>query len=360
MLPHIEHETWRDPALDDLDRQVVAALQINGRASWRDIAGAVGANESTVMRRGRRLIEGGLLRVVGYIDVLRAGIGVPALVRISCDPASRTEIQSVIRQRPDVRHAAAVTGPTDIVAEFVVPTPSALARVLSQELPGIHGVRGTETLPVMHTYYSRAPWQPGALSKESTLELAQGAADLTAERQWESPVLLDTVDHAIMAALADDGRRSAKAIASEISISESTVARRIERLVAEGCVFFRIVAPPAMLGFNTELVIWLRVNSSELDATAKFLLTHTAIKYMWVTSGRFNLCLGVHLRHLGELYTFETETLGSLTSVADLEINNHLTTLKRAWIPLEASMPRNSTAATEAVRALIIASDYEG
>jgi DNA-binding Lrp family transcriptional regulator len=350
--------SWQGIRLDMLDRRIIVALQINGRASWKRIAQALGASEPTVARRGRRLLERDLVRVVGYIDVVRAELGLPALVRVGCDPRERERLAEIFRQRPDVRVATLVTGPTDIVAEFVVPSPEELVRVLNQDLPNLHGILSTETLTVMHSFYSVNPWEQSLLGTEVRESLIADAPGPRVARQWETSIALDSMDHAIMAELAEDGRRTAKAIAASIgSISESTVARRIERLVAEGCVYFRVIAPPAMLGLSTEVLVWVRVDSAYLDEAAHDLVKHPAVKYLWVTAGRFNICASVHLRHLGELYSLETEILASLRSSGTMEISTHLATLKRGWLALGPSgMPGPGEAAGVAVRELAAAS----
>ncbi|MDF2826122.1 MAG: AsnC family protein [Mycobacterium sp.] len=343
MSPSGAAATRREPSdengssVDDLDRRIIAALQMNGRASWKDISAALGASEPTVARRGRRLIESGLVRVVAYVDVLRAGVGVPALVRISCDPRERVRLADVIRQRSDVRYAALVTGPADIVAEFVVPSADALVAVLTEDLPNIHGILGTETLSVVRNFFSSTAWESDRLS-DAELDALRGREVAASDnRLWDDPVTLDGIDHAIMAHLAEDGRRPAKAIASAVGTSESTVARRIERLTMEGCLLFRVIVPAATLGFNADLLVWLRVSSASLDEAAQYLMGHRSTKYMWVTAGRFNLCVGVHVRHLGELYAFETQVLGALPAVGSVEIDTTLSTIKRAWTALSST-----------------------
>ncbi|MGW3473659.1 Lrp/AsnC family transcriptional regulator, partial [Saccharopolyspora sp. NPDC000995] len=72
----------------ELDRRIVAALQLNGRAPWGAVAKHVGASESTVLRRAEKLTESGRLRIIGVVDVLRCGLGVPVLTRLRCRPGS--------------------------------------------------------------------------------------------------------------------------------------------------------------------------------------------------------------------------------------------------------------------------------
>ncbi|MER7185249.1 Lrp/AsnC family transcriptional regulator, partial [Streptomyces hyaluromycini] len=69
------------PQMDPLDLRVIAALQVNGRASWRSVAQALGEGERTVARRGTRLLESGLVRVVGLENFAET-----VVVRLRCRP----------------------------------------------------------------------------------------------------------------------------------------------------------------------------------------------------------------------------------------------------------------------------------
>ncbi|MFL6052901.1 MAG: Lrp/AsnC family transcriptional regulator, partial [Actinoallomurus sp.] len=73
-----------DEQLSELDRHLMAALQLDGRAPWNLVARAVGVSESTVQRRFTALRERGAAQVIGVVDVLRCGLGVPVLTRVSC------------------------------------------------------------------------------------------------------------------------------------------------------------------------------------------------------------------------------------------------------------------------------------
>src|SRR5690625_4573506 len=57
--------------IDDTDRLIAAALQVNGRASWGEISRALDLPERTVARRGQQLLDRGLVRVSTYVDVSR-------------------------------------------------------------------------------------------------------------------------------------------------------------------------------------------------------------------------------------------------------------------------------------------------
>jgi len=72
--------------LDALDRQIAGALQLNGRAAWRDIALAVDSTETTVARRAQRLIDSGMVRVAMSRTPACIGMAQVATVYIRCEP----------------------------------------------------------------------------------------------------------------------------------------------------------------------------------------------------------------------------------------------------------------------------------
>jgi DNA-binding Lrp family transcriptional regulator len=142
--------------LDVLDRRIVAALQVNARATWRQIAAAVGSTESTVKRRAGRLIEAGAMRITAFTDTL--GPGFPVLVQFTCRFNSPAEVARRLAERDDVRFVALVTGPFDVVAEMIVPSSRHLAEIILRELPTIPGITGTTTETVLRTFKRSYDW----------------------------------------------------------------------------------------------------------------------------------------------------------------------------------------------------------
>ncbi|WP_314192926.1 Lrp/AsnC family transcriptional regulator [uncultured Arthrobacter sp.] len=49
--------------LDSLERQIVAALQLDPRCPWRKMAAVLGEPERTVARRGAQLLESGAVSI---------------------------------------------------------------------------------------------------------------------------------------------------------------------------------------------------------------------------------------------------------------------------------------------------------
>lgn len=332
---------------DALDRAIIAALQLNGRASWHQIARHVGAEPRTVQRRAARLEDSGVLRVIGVVDVLRCGLGVPVLVRYRCRPGAAEQVARSLAARPETRFVTAVTGSADCVAELVVSDHMQLGRVLAAAVSTRPEVVETQSLPVMHTFTAAHDWDPGLLSAEAVRELRAGAGVQPFEdRFWEqAPEKLDETDVAVVRALAAYGRASYRDIAAQAGCSERTAARRVESLVRRGCLRFRTLAEPELLGYRVEFMLWLTVDAARLEQAGTTLARHPATKYLSATTGPFNLVGQITLRHHGELYPYTSEVIGALPGVRAADMTLQTSTWKRAWTPTPAAQAEPSAAA---------------
>jgi DNA-binding Lrp family transcriptional regulator len=320
--------------VSELDRRIVSALQLNGRASWGAIARHVGTSESTVLRRAGQLTESGQLRVIGVVDVLRCGLGVPVLTRLRCRPGTAATVTEALAARPDVRYATMLAGSADCTAEFVLPTYQDAVRLQLDGFPAAEHLRDAETFAVMRTFTSNHDWDSGELAPEAAAELRGTDVRPFEEQHWERPPeQLDELDLAICAALGEDGRLSFKEVSRHAGTSESTVARRVESLVRRGCLRFRTLAEPAMFGYALEFMLWLSVLPKDLDRAGQQLAAHPGTKYLSATTGRFNLVGQIVLRHYGELYRHTTDVVGALPGLREADVTLQVSTLKRAWAP---------------------------
>jgi DNA-binding Lrp family transcriptional regulator len=321
-------------ALDATDQRVLAALQLDGRASWATVARAVGSSESTVQRRYNALVESGAARVIAVVDVLRCGLGIPVLVRVATQPGKSLDVARQLAARPQARFVAVLTGGADAVAEFVVPDHGELSQMLIEDLPAAELITRTETLTVMRTFTSAHDWDPHMLDGAATSLLRREQVHPFEDQVWrQAPDVLDDLELAIAATLGEDGRAPLREVAAQTGTSESTASRRIESMIRRGCLRFRTLVEPSLLGFSVEFMLWIDVAPADLEPAGRQLATHPATKYLSATTGRFNLCAQIALRHFADLYPFTTDVIGALPGVHRAESTLQLDTLKRAWVP---------------------------
>lgn len=317
--------------MDELDRRIAAALQVNGRATWQQIARAVGSSESTVARRAQRLIEQRLLRVAAAIDPARAGLGYPVLVQLRCGPVAAPRIADTLADRADARFVALVTGSFDIVVELIVPSRRYLARVLLDELTAIEGIGETTTESVVRNFKTSYDWSRDLLG-EAAAELEDGFA---ANDSADERATLDSIDLQLVQLLSEDGRRSFSELAARLDISESLARRRVHSMCESGSMIFATFVAPELLGYDVELMCWMRVDLSRLDEIASTLATLPEVRYLSATSGYSDLICEIILRSQDDLYGFSTKTLGSLAGIHSVNFGLELQTVKRAYLRMD-------------------------
>lgn len=318
--------------LDDLDRKIAAALQIDGRATWRQVARVVGTSESTVARRAQSLLDARAMRVTAVADPIRCGLGYPVLLQLGCDVGAAQDVARALAERADVRFVALVTGTFDIVAEVIVPSRVRLARVLLEELAEIEGIRRTTTESVLRNFKTSYDWSRDLLGEAgrelATVSVSEGRAQS-----------LDSTDALLLHLLVEDGRRTYAELASKVGVSESMARRRVETMSASGCLRYATFVEPHLLGYDVEVFIWLRVELGRLEEIAAALVERPEVRYVSATSGFSDLTCEAILGSQDDLYAFTTGVLGVLPGVREVDVGLELETVKRGYVRMDDHSP---------------------
>ncbi|MCI2420797.1 Lrp/AsnC family transcriptional regulator [Saccharopolyspora sp. K220] len=326
----------RTTAADDLDRRIIAALQLNGRAPWSAIARWAGASESTVQRRFNALHARGLLHVVGVADLNRTDAGTSMLVRVQALPGKGRKLAEELAARPEARFLAIVTGTADLIVDFVARDNDQMLHVLFTDLPGADLIAGTENVAVIRTFTNAPLWDTGLLPSAAALDLRPSTTLPYDRDDWDAPPdALPDLERAIVDELARDGRLPIAALARKLGRSESTVARALDRLTARGNLQFRTLAEPQLLGFDAEFMLWLSVEPGQWEAAGRRLAEHPATKFLAASTGRFNLVGQMVLPRRTDLVRYMNDVIGRLPGLTASDVTLHLATLKRAWIRVD-------------------------
>jgi Lrp/AsnC family transcriptional regulator for asnA, asnC and gidA len=134
----------RQDELSPLDKRIIEHLQADGRRPFTQIAHELGVSEAAVRARTNRLIERGILQVVGVADPGKLGFQ-QALIGIRCQPGRLVAVAEALALLPEVDYVVVTTGRYDILIETVSEDNEALLRFLTDRLQAIEGVRDTET-----------------------------------------------------------------------------------------------------------------------------------------------------------------------------------------------------------------------
>jgi len=131
--------------LDEIDRSIISALQIDGRVPFAQIAAQLNVSPGMIRMRYNRLVKKGFLKVTAITDPLLMGYTTMAMIGIRTEGDKLLEVAGKIAALDEVIYLIAVSGRFELLAEVVCRDHADLLRFLSEKLYAIDGVRETES-----------------------------------------------------------------------------------------------------------------------------------------------------------------------------------------------------------------------
>jgi len=146
--------------LDRYDRQILDALQQDGRISNQDLADRISLSPSSCLRRMRALEESGL--ITGYralLDARKLGLSLMALIHISMDrhtPDRFEQFEAEIAELAEVLECLLITGQdADYQLKVIVADMDAYQELLLTRITRIPGVTGVHSSFVLRRIIDR-------------------------------------------------------------------------------------------------------------------------------------------------------------------------------------------------------------
>jgi DNA-binding Lrp family transcriptional regulator len=352
--------------LDDVDRGLVHALHIDGRAPFSRIAEVLGVSTQTVARRYRRLRGEVGLRVVGLADLYRAG-QTQWTVRLTTTPAASRAVAHSLARRPDTSWVKLTSGGTEIFALIHAPygmQPS--QSLLLHDIPRRGAITAVSAHCLLHSYLGGPTTWRGrlrALSPEQQrqLEPVLGPAGepqapsedpshidepphltpnakprasshdlMPYEQAHASTEDLTGADQALIDALRHDGRATYAELAAATGWSQATVSRRLTDLRARRLLFFDVEIDTAAYGITSQTLLWMAVEPAHLDRVGTALAAHDELAVVMATTGPTNLLAQALCPTPAALHHYLTRRISALDGIRSLESAPVLQTLKAA------------------------------
>ncbi|MBB5934221.1 Lrp/AsnC family transcriptional regulator [Streptomyces zagrosensis] len=172
---------------DDLDRQLVHALQLDGRAPFARIAEVLGVSDQTAARRYTRLRTNGQAKVLGLPDAATLG-EVVWFVRVQCTPDSSVAVAEALARRMDTSWVSLMSGGTEIAVVVRSGSEQASDALLLRDLPRTPQVVGITAQCMLHQFFGGPQGlvnKSGSLSQRQVELLRAGARGPAPERAAE-------------------------------------------------------------------------------------------------------------------------------------------------------------------------------
>jgi DNA-binding Lrp family transcriptional regulator len=313
---------------DQLDRQIIHALVVDGRAPFSRIAAVAGVSEQTVARRYRRLRSAGAVRVVGQTDSQRLGQS-DWEIRLQCVPDAAAGVAEALARRADTSWISLMSGGTEITCVVKHAGSGIRHDLLLRQLPASRRIVSISAQSVLHVFRGGSSNWPGTTQALSTEQEAALVPALPAA----TPGTRDSIgpdDRILLAELARDGRASYAELASATHWHESTVRRRVEELRAAGVLYLDVDVDEVLFGIATRAYLYLSVAPARLATVGGAMAGHPEVPFVAATTGRTNLTASVLCRDDYDLYRYLTERIASLDGVNSVETTLVIRTVKRA------------------------------
>ena len=125
---------------DELDQEIIALLQEDGRMSIRDMARSLDSTSSTIRKRIRRLEDTGTMRVVAVTDFSAAGFDLLLAIGIEVENRNAEAVGLELADLPEVFSVNLTTGPHDLEILVAAQSFEQLATFLHAEVSRIKGI----------------------------------------------------------------------------------------------------------------------------------------------------------------------------------------------------------------------------
>lgn len=108
------------PKLDDLSVRLIALLQEDGRASFREMGKRLGLSPGTVRARFNQLREAGIVEVIAIPNAWRMGLRFHATVGLRLEPGRTEEVADILAKRREIAWIGLLLTGYDLLIEIAL------------------------------------------------------------------------------------------------------------------------------------------------------------------------------------------------------------------------------------------------
>jgi DNA-binding Lrp family transcriptional regulator len=304
---------------DQLDFQLINAIQLSPRISWAQLSGILHVDASTLSRRWQRLLDEKVVWTsCHYIEphAVRAPdeLVAPrrtAFVEVICQPGRREDVIREVSRRRQISGVHCTSGSRDLYLTLMARDLLSIDRLVDELNSSVPGIAGTRTHHVRTFFQEGSSYRAPGLTPGQSRAVAE-TVPTNARRANPTQSYLELID-----ALTGDVRRPVSTVQQSLGRSLAAVSRGIDTLLTADWVRWRIDFAYNLMGWESSAMIWMSVNQSEMEKVAAALKLFPQLRLCASVTGETNLVASFWLRTLDELDDIE----GKLTRVfADIRI----------------------------------------
>lgn len=130
---------------------------------------------------------------------------------------------------------------------------------------------------------------------------------------------LDDVDRNIIRMLQRNGRTPNTEIARALELTETTIRKRVNRLLEEDYINIVAVPTPRVPATRLSALIGVSVRLGTLDEVAAALAAAPEVRYLSITTGRYDMIAEAFFPGTEQLLSFVSERMAKMDGVVNVE-----------------------------------------
>jgi Lrp/AsnC family transcriptional regulator for asnA, asnC and gidA len=142
--------------LDEISKQIVEQLQMDGRKPYASIGKAVGLSEAAVRQRVQRLLDSGVMQIVAVTDPLTLGFARQAMIGIKCE-GDLEMVADELSSIDEIDDVVLTAGSVDVMVEVACEGDGHRLEILGK-IRAIPSVRATETFVYLKLHKQTYSW----------------------------------------------------------------------------------------------------------------------------------------------------------------------------------------------------------
>ncbi|MFS0836838.1 Lrp/AsnC family transcriptional regulator [Paenibacillus sp. 1P03SA] len=146
----------KSAGIDETDRKIIRALNLNGRISYTDLAKDIGLSRVAVQGRIQALMETGVIeRFTAVINPEKIGIGVSAFFNVEVEPKFLHQVADELAEEPSVTSLYHMTGPSKLHMHGLFTNHHEMELFLREKLYPLPGITSVDCQVLITRFKSR-------------------------------------------------------------------------------------------------------------------------------------------------------------------------------------------------------------
>ncbi len=294
----------RFPIIDKVDLRLMTELEADANQTYKDLALKLGISRPTIASKIRRLLDSEVIKIICWANPLALGYKVATGLLITAQPGKISEAASALAAYPQVSHVLLITGRFDIMAWAQFREREEFSDFLVNELGKVPGILHVETQLTLNQIMV----SPRFLKEKKEPTYFDNV-----------PIEIDDLDFKLIKELQKHARQSSVHLAQKFGVSDTTILRRVQRLEDENIIQIRTLVHPFSLGYEGVATIGLKCEMDKIKKAAQAIAAYKNVQYVFISSGRYDICAWVVFRNLNDLWNFIDVELSNISGLRDAD-----------------------------------------